>query len=214
MSDVQVRGTSLGTVRTRSASRIADDDDAALLARLEARDEEALRVLFDRYGNQVFGLALAVSGQREVAEDVTQETFLKAWTHTAKVNLERGSFVTYLCTVAHGRAVDAVRSDHSRRARQLRVANADCRLVGRHAGDVADDVADRGESLRLRAELRATLDCLPEQHRHAIELAFLDGHTYKQVSVIMGIPEGTAKSWIRCALRTMSASITSGACLR
>lgn len=196
-------------MRTRAVSCLANDEDAGLLARLEARDEDALRVLFDRHGNRVFGIALAVSGQREVAEDVTQETFLSVWMQSAEVNLNRASFGTYLCIVAHGRAVDVVRSDHARRARQLRVANSDCRLVGRNGRDVADDVADRGEFLHLRAGLRSALERLPEQHRNAVELAFLGGHTYKQVAVIMGVPEGTAKTWIRSALRTMSASITS-----
>lgn len=178
-----------------SARRSAEDEDV-LLARLQAGDETALTVLYRTHGGYVHGLVRRVTGSEAAADDVTQEVFTRLWVEPGRVDPTRGSIRSFLGVMAHRRAVDWVRAESRREARQVRAA---------HGGaDALDDVADQA-ALRQRADrVRAALAALPDSQRQAVELAYFGSLTYREVAARLDIPEGTAKSRLRLALARLA----------
>jgi RNA polymerase sigma-70 factor (ECF subfamily) len=182
------------------AGSLASPDDAGLVARIVAGDETALGRVFDRYGGLVFGLARRVTRSAAAAEEITQEVFVAFWEHPDRFDATRGSLRAYLGSIAHRRAVDVVRRETRRTAREDRVA-ADPAAPERV---VATDAADRAVADDAAARVRAAVAELPADQRRAIELAYFDGFTFREVAARLGIPEGTAKSRLRLALAKLA----------
>lgn len=170
--------------------------DELLVARVVAGDDSALATAYDRHAAYVFSLALRVSHDRSIAEDVTQDVFVFLWTHADRYDAGRGSLATWLGTIAHRRTVDRVRREEARRAREDR----ERALVVGDDRDLSDDAV---RSL-TRDRVRCALASLPEEQRRCIELAYLGGKTFREVAVVLGIAEGTAKSRIRLALAKLA----------
>jgi RNA polymerase sigma-70 factor (ECF subfamily) len=164
--------------------------DAALARRLVAGDETALADAYDQHAPLVYGLALRVIGDARAAEDVTQEVFLGLWEAPERFDADRGTLRGFLGTITHRRSVDLIRREEARRRREDR-APAD------PTGPSVDDQAVAGV---VAERVRRAVDTLPHAQRRAIELAYFDGHSYRQVAALLGIPEGTAKSRLRLAL--------------
>jgi RNA polymerase sigma factor (sigma-70 family) len=165
--------------------------DEELRLRLAAGDENALGEVYDLFSPLVYGLARRVTGDAEAARDVAQEVFVSLWERPLAFDPERGSLRTWLATITHRRSVDWVRKEsrHRRPPPVLDMAH------GEVAG-VEDDVL----SSELARTVKRSLHTLPPPLRDALELAYYQGLTYRQVAVALGIPEGTAKSRIRSAL--------------
>jgi RNA polymerase sigma-70 factor, ECF subfamily len=177
--------------------RLDEVSDAQLVTSIARYNEVALAECYRRHGGAVFGLAKRVLHNPTEAEDVTQEIFLRLWNQPDRFDPARGSLRSFLLAQAHGRAVDAVRSSSSRRQREardaLRTAEADYDLQ-REVWDLA--VAD---------QVSNAMGELPEEERRAIELAYFDGRTYREVAQMLDQPEGTVKSRIRNGMRRMRA---------
>jgi RNA polymerase sigma-70 factor (ECF subfamily) len=171
--------------------RTAPWAEKVLVDRLVGGDETALTDLYDRYGRFVYGLAVRTLVDRQAAEDVTQEVFVSLWEHPERIDLRRGTLRGFLGTLAHRRAVDAVRREAAHRRREARLAGKE--------GDVPD-VADSVLRSDTSGRIRTALEVLPEAQRRALELAYFQGYTYRQVADMLDIPEGTAKSRLRLAL--------------
>jgi RNA polymerase sigma-70 factor (ECF subfamily) len=165
--------------------------ERVLVERLSGGDETALAELYDRYAPFVYGLAVRTLVDRQIAEEVTQEVFVSLWEHPRQIDPGRGTLRGFLGTLTHRRAVDAVRREEARRRREVRVAQQDADVP-----DVADVVL-RSETT---GRVRTAVEVLPDAQRQALELAYFDGYTYRQVAEVLGIPEGTAKSRLRLAL--------------
>ena len=179
----------------------AHGGDAVLLARLAAGDERALGIVYDQHADMVYGLARRVTRDDHLAREITQEVFTYLWSQPHRVDLERGSLRAFLGVVAHHRAVDEVRRVERRAAAESRAHNGEVVDQG-HEGAVLEAAAQDWR----RERLSAMLGQLPADQRAALELAYFDGRTYREVASILGIPEGTAKSRMRLALarlRTM-----------
>jgi RNA polymerase sigma-70 factor (ECF subfamily) len=174
--------------------------EQAVRARLVARDETALAELYDQFGSFVYGLAARVIGDRRAAEDVTQDVFLYVWEHPATFEPERGRLRTFLGTLAHRRSVDHVRREEARRRRGERDAAMSVSVP---------DVDEMAMALVAAERVRAEVERLPMEQREAIELAYFGGRTYRQVAEELGIPEGTAKSRLRLALRRIADALES-----
>jgi RNA polymerase sigma factor (sigma-70 family) len=159
--------------------------------RLRAGDESALSEVYDHFGAFVFGLALRVIGDRTAAEDVAQDVFVGLWERPERFDADRGSMRAYLGTLTHRRSVDLIRREEARRRREDKTAAEP--VEARRA----DDDALAGVA---SAEVRTAVASLPTAQREAVELAYFEGHTYRQVAQALGIPEGTAKSRLRLAL--------------
>jgi RNA polymerase sigma factor (sigma-70 family) len=171
--------------------------DGLLVARVAAGDESALAALYDRFGALVHGIALRVTCERGLAEEVTQDVFVSLWQRPEAVDPTRGSVRTWLATVAHRRAVDRVRSTERARARDR---------VSAIEEDAAEpvDVAETVASAERARRVWAAVDALPEAQRAAVRLAYAEGRSYREVADQLDLPEGTAKSRLRLGLRRLA----------
>ncbi len=166
--------------------------DAQLVARLAAGDDHALAEIFDELAAVVYSAARRIVGQEALAYDVVQDVFVRLWMHPERYDDSAGTLATYLGLLARSRALDLVRSELRRRARQERQARLSS---AEPRASVADDVAAT-ESARL---VRGAIAALPDDQRRAVQLAYFEGLSYREVAIAEGIPEGTAKSRIRLA---------------
>jgi RNA polymerase sigma-70 factor (ECF subfamily) len=167
--------------------------DALLTARLAAGDDRALGEAFDQLGPAVYGAALRVLGEWTAAQDVAQDVFVELWSHPDRYDPAFGSLRTYLTVLARRRAIDVVRSELRRIARQER----NHRLTP-HAGIASP--SDEVEAAEAAGVVRAAVRLLPDSQREVVELAYFSGLSYREVALAVGIPEGTAKSRLRLAL--------------
>jgi RNA polymerase sigma-70 factor, ECF subfamily len=177
--------------------RIDEVSDAQLVTSIARYSEVALAEAYRRHGGAVFGLAKRVLNNPTDAEDVTQEVFLRLWNQPDRFDAARGSLRSFLLAQAHGRAVDAVRSSSSRRAREAR----DALRTAESPYDMQREVWD----LAVADKVSSAMGELPEEERRAIELAYFNGHTYREVAQLLDQPEGTVKSRIRNGMRRMRA---------
>jgi RNA polymerase sigma-70 factor, ECF subfamily len=171
--------------------------DAQLVTSIARYNEVALAEAYRRHGGAVFGLAKRVLQNAAEAEDVTQEVFLRLWNQPDRFDSARGSLRSFLLAQSHGRAVDAVRSSSSRRAREAR----DATRTAEGTYDMQHEVWD----LAVADQVARAMGQLPEEERRAIELAYFDGRTYREVAQLLDQPEGTVKSRIRNGMRRMRA---------
>jgi RNA polymerase sigma-70 factor (ECF subfamily) len=174
---------------------LRDVSDGALAVAIGRWREDALAEAFRRHAGAVYGLAQRVLRDAAAAEEIVQEVFLRLWNAPDRYDPERGSLRSYLLAQAHGRAVDQLRSETSRRRREERDAVRSA-AVG---ADVERDVMDLTEAAHLKEAVLA----LPVEERRAIELAYFGGHTYREVAVMLAEPEGTVKSRIRSGLQRL-----------
>lgn len=184
---------------TTSVQRPAD---AELHRRLVYGDESALAEAYGMYGGLVRAVAVRVTRSGAAAEDVAQEVFAQLWSRPYAFDARRGSLRTWLSLLAHRRAVDWVRSE----ARHRKDARADAlalHTIPDSAPGPAEAVVDRERSLLLHTALAE----LPQPQREVVHLAYFAGRTYRQAAVELGIPEGTAKTRLRTALRTLAESL-------
>jgi len=173
--------------------------DVTLAMAIARWDQEALAEVYRRNAGPVFGLARRVLGDAAVAEEVVQEVFLRLWHEPGRYDPERGSLRTFLLSQVHSRAVDMLRSDTARRQREVR----DARSTASGQYDVEHEFLD----IAVAEGVRDALGVLQPGERSAIELAYFGGHTYREVAVILGEPEGTIKSRIRSGMRRMHSSL-------
>lgn len=174
--------------------------DASLAMAVARWQEEALAEIYRRHSGAVFGLARRVLYDGALAEEVTQEVFVRLWKEPERFDPARGALRTFLMSMAHGRAIDILRSEASRRAREQRT-----RAVAEAPYDIEQEVFE----LATAEKVRAVLASLPESERSAIELAYFGGHSYREVAVMQNEPEGTIKSRIRSGLRRMGRDLAS-----
>jgi RNA polymerase sigma-70 factor, ECF subfamily len=174
---------------------LRDTSDAALVVAIGRWRQDALAEAYRRHAGAAFALARRLLNDRELAEEVLQEVFLRLWNQPERFDPERGSLRSYLLAHVHGRSVDLVRSESSRRRREEREA----RETAEHGVDIEREVLD----LTLAEQVKEVVAGLPSDERKAIELAYFGGHTYRQVAVMLDQPEGTVKSRIRSGLRRL-----------
>ena len=194
MGDVPLRRR-----RSRRALRAVDGDAAvvdgsdAALRRAARGDEQAFLEVYDRHSAMVYGIALRVVRDPQLAEDVAQEAFVDAWRLATRFDPGKGSARSWLATIAHRKAVDRVRSEQSRRTREERDAQ-------RQPAPVVVDVADEVEDTLERRRVHDALDVLTDAQREAVTLAYYGGRSYREVAVLLDVPEGTIKTRIRDGL--------------
>lgn len=185
---------------------MAEPGDDDLMRGIVCRDPTALLALYDRHGRVAFALAYRVLVDAQTAEEVVQDAFLLVWRHAASFDAALGEVRGWLLTIVHHRAIDARRR------------------LGRHAGAVGLDAVEWklaapdawGEVARglERDEVRAAVEALPEEQRRAIELAFFEGLTHREIAVRTGTPLGTVKGRLRLGLQKLHASLVAAGAQR
>jgi RNA polymerase sigma factor (sigma-70 family) len=158
--------------------------DEQVLEAVGRGDDDALGVLYDRFGRLAFRLAFRILRDRALAEDAVQEAFLAVWRSADAYKRERAKPSTWILTVVHRRAVDIVRREQSRRGEPLEVAPEPA------AGPADEDAVLRDR----RAAVQAALTELPGEQRQALELAYYGGLTQSELAERLGVPLGTVKS--------------------
>jgi RNA polymerase sigma-70 factor (ECF subfamily) len=162
-------------------------------------NEAALAEAYRRYGGSVQGLARRILGPGGRADDVTQDVFVELWHRPERFDPRRGSLRAFLVTIAHGRAVDLLRSERARTRREQRSTAEDASAIS----GMEEQIWNRA----ISTQLKDAVGSLPEAERRAIELAYFGGHTYREVAALVGEPEGTVKSRIRAGLRRLRAAL-------
>lgn len=179
--------------------RLENVGDVRLVVAIARRHTDALAEAYRRYAGAVFALARRVLGDPRLSEEVVQEVFLGLWYAPEGFDPERGSLRSFLLAKAHGKSVDIVRAEVSRRGREEREA----RLRAESGYDLEQEVW----GLAMSDRVRLSMEELPEQERRAIELAYFGGQTYREVAATLGEREGTIKSRIRTGLKRMRKSL-------
>ncbi|HZT05538.1 MAG TPA: sigma-70 family RNA polymerase sigma factor [Chloroflexota bacterium] len=178
-------------------SSVPDQD---LVALVSDGDSDALDQIYRRHARPVYSLVLHIVRDPTMAEDVTQEVFLKLWRQSDAYNPERGALGSWLLSVAHNRAIDLLRRRRVREEYPLPEEHAFNSMVA----DVADP-SDAAGSAEVAASVRRALQQIPESQRQAIEMAFFQGKTHVEISEELGEPLGTAKTRIRLGMRKLRA---------
>jgi RNA polymerase sigma-70 factor, ECF subfamily len=178
---------------------LRDASDAALVVAIARFREEALAEAYRRHGDAAFGLAVRVLHDHALAEEIVQEVFLRLWNDPERFDPGRGSLRSFVMATVHSRAIDLVRAESSRRAREERHT----RMYPEAEYDLEREIVD----LTVAEQVRVALEGLSDDERRAIELAYLGGHTYREVAVLLEQPEGTVKSRIRVGLRRLRDSL-------
>ncbi|MGH2445716.1 MAG: RNA polymerase sigma factor [Candidatus Limnocylindria bacterium] len=167
--------------------------DARLADRIRSGDAEALGELYDRHASAALAVALRVVGGRDDAEDVVHDAFVAVWRKIDRFDAERGALRAWLMTVVRNRAIDRVRA----RRPGMGLDDADERSLLRTGPNPTWELALRRASA---ADLRDALSELPDEQRRAVELAYFEGYTYREVAELTGVPPGTANGRLRLAL--------------
>lgn len=171
--------------------------DAALIARIRARDEAALLQLYDRYQHLLMALALRLVGDRQTAEEVLQDVFIRLWEASAGFDERRGSVSAWLFGITRNRAIDVLRSaQHRARARE----RDDLPPSRPDGGDIAEFVTNR-------VVVRDALDALSPERRRAVELVYFGGFTHQEAAAALNQPLGTTKGRIRAAMDELRAAL-------
>ncbi|MGY1801665.1 RNA polymerase sigma factor [Blastococcus sp. SYSU D00922] len=174
-----------------------DPDDRELGRRFAAGDEQALALAYERFAGQIHGMAVRAFGPGPDAEDVTQQTFVSAWTGRAGYRPEKGPLPGWLVGVARHKIADTwARRDRQRREAEAAISEAQAGPADRVAPGFDSQVADRVLVLD-------ELELLGQPQRGIIELAFFEDLTHAQIAARTGIPLGTVKSHIRRTLERL-----------
>ena len=171
------------------ASKAAED--AALLAKVEQGDQEAMAALFDRYSGIVYSVALRVLKDTGLAEDVMQEIFIQIWKKPGAFVSGRGSLGAWLVVVARNRAIDSLRR------RRPTDSVEDVVLAS------LIDLGAEAERNTLMEKVRVHLHQLPPEQRKSVEMAYFEGLSHSEIAEKTGDPLGTVKTRIRLALITL-----------
>jgi RNA polymerase sigma factor (sigma-70 family) len=185
-------------------SHHAELSDDALLAGLALTDRDAATAFVRRFQAKVFGVAVAITRDAMLADDVAQEAFLRAWRAAATFDPARGSVGSWLLTITRNVAIDAVRARRSTPADGELLDRLLHATVGAGASvdTTGEAAADHDEGARAVAQLRT----LPVEQARAVVLAVIAGCTAVEVGAREGVPVGTAKTRIRTGLRRLRAA--------
>jgi RNA polymerase sigma factor (sigma-70 family) len=189
---------SVGRVDPVPAQRAAaEPDDQEVGRRFAAGDEQALAEAYQRWAGQIHGMAVRAFGPGPDAEDVTQQTFVSAWTGRARYRPDQGPLPAWLVGVARHKIADGwARRERQRRETEVAMSQAQASPGGQVTGGIDTAVADR-------MVLLDELDRLGQPQRGIIELAFFEDLTHAQIADRTGIPLGTVKSHIRRTLERL-----------
>lgn len=168
---------------------------------LRQKEAGAAAAFYGRYSSRIYGLGLALLGNKSDAEDLVQDTFLKVWRRGSSFDPQRGSLDAWILLNARSLAIDLLR----RRTLEARSLS-----FGRLHSDVSDEPSPESyaEHRDLMRRARNAMDRLPHGQRSAVELSYLGQRSSTQVAELQGIPPGTVKSRIRAGIATLRQTLS------
>jgi RNA polymerase sigma factor (sigma-70 family) len=172
-------------------------DDRTLVRGVVEGDGQALEALYARYGRPCYGLARRILTDEQLAQDVVQEVFLTVWRDAGRFDAARGAFSSWVLSMTHHKAVDAVRREENLRKRR---SPAEALETEESRGPAVDDAV----WTTLRGErVREALQGLPEVQREALVLAYFGGYTQREIAGLTSTPLGTVKTRMLAGMRRM-----------
>jgi RNA polymerase sigma-70 factor (ECF subfamily) len=171
-------------------------EDASLMRRLVAQDQTALSELYERYGRLVYSFSLRVLQNSTLAEEATQDTFLKVWNQPQSWNPELGKLVSWLLTITRYTAIDRLR-------REKRVAPATTFSLDDRVFDMGERTEDTEPDWMDGELLRSLMQRLPPEQRELLELAYFQGMTHTELAEALQLPLGTVKTRLRIGLQRL-----------
>lgn len=177
--------------KTRHYLTLGDEE---LISCLEDSDPQAFEVLYDRHGRVAYSLAYRIMGEKQAAEDLVQEAFLKVWRSSGGYRSERGSVRTWILSIVHHRGIDLLRATASRkRTRERYEVSVEKTQPAEAFGEVWKN--------SQREQIRAALKTLPPEQLKILELAYFSGYTHVEIAEVLDLPLGTVKGRMRLGLK-------------
>jgi RNA polymerase sigma factor (sigma-70 family) len=181
---------------------VEDRRDLELHRKVAMGDSVAFEELYRRYAPAAYGLAMRVTGQIQLAQDVVHDAFLALWRAPEAFDPARGVFRTFLLSLVHHRAVDTVRREERLKRRSLRM-----NLGPVEDEDSTEEVVEEAWLAHRRSRIRAALLTLSPEQREVLELAYFHGFKQSQVAERLGIPLGTVKTRTLAAMRKLQRTL-------
>jgi RNA polymerase sigma-70 factor, ECF subfamily len=171
--------------------------DEALIHLIVQRRPDAISALYDRYNRLVFSLALNVVGDRETAEEITQDVFYRVWENAESYRSEQAKVTTWMTSITRYRSIDILRKRKTRpESDSLEWAEASS-STSPSTGDGPEEITD----LSLQQQrIRLAVSALPPEQQTVLALAFFQGFTHSQIAASLNQPLGTVKTRIRLGM--------------
>jgi RNA polymerase sigma-70 factor (ECF subfamily) len=179
--------------RRRQYMLLADEELISLVAQ---GDAEALPTLYDRHSRVAYSLAYRMMGEKQAAEDLVQDAFMKFWRSASSYRVERASVRTWLLSIVHNRGIDQIRSSASRRRTQDKIE------ASAPKSQPSEAFAESWRNSQ-REQVREALGTLPPEQLKILELAYFSGYTHVEIAELLGLPLGTVKGRMRLGLKKM-----------
>jgi RNA polymerase sigma-70 factor (ECF subfamily) len=186
--------SSLSSTRENHSPRAGEQDFTALIRSVAGGDQAALGTLYDSTSRVIFGLALRILNDRATAEEVMLDVYTQVWRQAASYDLQRGSPMAWLMTIARSRAIDRLRSGWQDQQRKEPLEAI---------GDARSDSSSPEENAEIaerRKLVRQALSQISAEQRELIELAFYGGLSHSEIALEKNLPLGTVKTRIRLGM--------------
>lgn len=193
-----------GSAPTLSPRPSASPSDNALVTRIAQGDDTALAGLYERHAQAVYRQALRIVGQPTLAEDLVQETFIRAWRAARTATEPVRDPQAWLLRIARNLAVDALRRQA---VRPQPVEREESTPIFELVVDHAPEPEAALTTSARRVAVRRALGALPREQRQAIELAFFEGLSHQAIAAHQGLPLGTVKTRVRLGLRKLATAL-------
>ena len=162
--------------------------ESELVLLLKQRDESAYSYLYDHYSGSLYAIILNIVPDRELANDLLQEVFIKIWKQIDTYDQTKGRLFTWMLNISRNASIDAVRSKSYQQSQK----NSELTNMADNANSVHTNTDKIG--------LRAIVNKLKDDHKVLIELSYFEGYTQDEISKMLKIPLGTVKTRLRNAL--------------
>ncbi len=191
-----------------AAANRSEWTDERLMSAITLRDEAAFAVLYDRYADLAYSAAFRVLGDAQVAEDATQEIFVRLWMRPEGFIADRGKFLSWFMSVVRNRAVDEFRSRGRRRRRESVTSFEGDEYLRQVCTPDRNDPASAVQIHEAQGMVRLALSALPPDQRNALELAYFSGYTQEEIAVVLHEPLGTVKTRIRLGMQKLRRALS------
>ena len=162
-------------------------NDRDIIKRLQAKDDQALSILYDKYSGALYSIILKMIKDEDIAQDLLQETFITIWAKSHQYNIEKGRFYTWAYRIARNKVLNFVRKDD--------------KLIQKDDFSVYKVEEEPTVEEYLFVKLKGAISQLETHHQNAITLVYFNGLTHREAHEVMGVPLGTFKSYIKQALK-------------
>lgn len=178
-------------------SDLTSVSDGELISLVTQGDQDALGMLYERYSRAIYSFSLRIVGDAQVAEEILQEVFVRAWQQGGSFQSARGTLITWLLSITHNLSIDEVRR---RKRRPQKAESEEPETILATLADDGSNVEEEVWLSSLRVSIQDALKQLPAAQREAIELAYFQGLTQREIAETLGEPLGTIKTRMRLGM--------------